>query len=121
MAFLDELKDMATDVAQVAGKKVNEAYSATKLKMELAEKQGALRNLYKELGEIVYNNIKQGDEEDAAGDIEGKIMEIDYALEEIARIKEEYGEVKNLRVCSSCGKSVSADFNFCPECGSARE
>ncbi len=116
MAFLDDFKFMATDAAQLASKKVNEVYGIAKIKMEIGEKQSNLRNLYKELGEIVYKNIKEQTED--ADAVEDKIMEIDYVVEDIANLKKQYREVKKVIICPSCNAEIEESANFCPKCGS---
>ncbi len=115
MALFDELKERATDVVQVAGKKVEEAYGATKIKLVIADKQSQLRTLYKELGEIVYENSKS----DAADleKVEDKISEIDIVLEAVEELKSQERSMKKMVACPSCGKDVAEDANFCSECG----
>ncbi len=115
MAFFDGWKDRATDVVQVAGKKVEEAYGATKIKLQIADKQGELRTLYRELGEIVYENAKKNDPDTDA--VEDKIAEIEIALEGIAALKGEERELKNQVECPECGEGVDKEANFCPKCG----
>lgn len=115
MAFIDELKDRAGDVYQIAGKKMGEAVNLTKVKMAITDKQGTLRSLYKELGEIVYRNYKNEVEDPEA--IEDKIAEIDIAAESIEELKKEYRKIKNIIICPSCNAEIEADVNYCPKCG----
>lgn len=115
MAFLDELKERAADMAQVTGKKVEEVYGATRIKIQIADKQGAVRALYRELGEIVYENSKK-DEADLAA-VEDKIAEIDLALDAVEELKAQERQLKNTVLCPECGKDVDSNANFCPECG----
>ena len=106
MAFIDEIKEKAGDVCQIAGKKVGEAYSLTKVKMAIVDKRSGLRTLYKELGEITYQGYKNGAEDINA--IEDKVAEIDLALEGIEELKV---------MCPACHAEIEADSNFCPKCG----
>ncbi len=115
MAFFDELRDRATDMAQITGKKVEEVYGATKIKIKIADKQSALRNLYRELGEITYENAKK-DEPDLDA-VEDKVAEIDLALEIIEALKADERKLKNTIECPECGEDVNSDANFCPKCG----
>ncbi len=118
MAFVDDLKDRATDVYQVAGKMVGEVYSITKLKVTIAEKKSVLRALYKELGEICYKNLK-GEEEDLEA-AEDKAAEITLVLEDIAELENKCKEMKNMIQCPSCGNYIDKDANFCPKCGAEK-
>lgn len=115
MAIFDEIKEKASSVAIMAGKKANEAYSATKTKMAIAEKKNYLKTLYRELGEITYNGYKNSDQDLNA--IEDKIAEIDLTVEKIEELKSEYRKAMNVTVCPSCNAEIEADANFCPKCG----
>ncbi|MCD8049794.1 MAG: zinc ribbon domain-containing protein [Clostridia bacterium] len=116
MAFLDDIKDKASDAAVVAGKAVNEIYEATRIKMAIAEKKGTVKAIYREIGEAVYASVKNG--EDASDVIEDKVAEIDAIFEEIEALRDRQMKIKKLRVCASCGSSVPDDCKFCPKCGS---
>ena len=116
MALFDELRERAADVAQATGKKVEEVYGATRIKLQIADKQSAVRTLYRELGEIVYENAKK--EEPDMDALEDKIAEIDLALDAIEELKASERKLKNTVACPACGKDVDAEANFCPECGS---
>lgn len=119
MAFLDELKDRAADVAQVTGKKVGEAYTVTKLKVQIADKLAGVRTLYRELGEIVYENSKQENADTAKA--EDKIAEIDLALDVIEELKSKERELRSIVVCPTCNENVDSESNFCPNCGNEME
>lgn len=115
MAFFDGLRDRAADMAQVTGKKVEEVYGATKIKIQIADKQSAVRTLYRELGEIVYENSKKAEPDSEA--VEDKIAEIDLALDAIEELKASERKLKNTTLCPECGEDVDAEANFCPKCG----
>lgn len=115
MAFIDELKDRANDVAQVASRKVGEAVGITKVKMALAEKQSTLRALYKELGEMVYVNFKRDIEDNEA--LEDKFAEIDLVIDSIDELKNELKQIKNMKTCPHCGSDIEEDANYCSKCG----
>lgn len=117
MALFDELRDRASGVFQVAGKKAEEAYGATKIKVQIADKQSALRTLYRELGEIVYENAKKEEPDGAL--LEDKIAEIDIALDAIEELKASERALKNTVVCQECGEEVDKNANFCPKCGTS--
>lgn len=115
MGLFDELKDRANDVKQVASKAVGDVYSATRVKMSLVEKESAVRTLYRELGEIVYKNAKEGNSGET--EIEDKIAEIDLALEQADELKQKYRDIKNVAMCPSCNGEMDASVKFCPNCG----
>ena len=119
MAFVDDLKDKATDVAQVAGKKMGEVYSITKLKVSIAEKKRVLRALYRELGEIAYENYKT--DNDDMDEFSDKAAEISLVIEDIAELENKCKEFKNMVLCTSCNTYVDKNANFCPKCGAEKE
>ncbi len=115
MAFLDDLKDKASDAAVVAGRAVSDVYEATKIKMAIAEKKGTVKAIFKEVGEMVYNSYKDGEID--KDEIEDKISEIDSIMEEIAALKDKQMKIKKLRSCVGCGSKIPDDCKFCPKCG----
>ncbi len=117
MDFMDELKDKATDVAAVTGKKVAEIYSATKLKIAISDKKSQLGKLYKELGKLVYKTAKGEYESEDSNEIEDKIQEIDLVIEVIEELKAAEGQLKNMKFCPECKSRMEDKANFCPNCG----
>ncbi len=115
MAFIENALQKASDAALFAGKKANEAYSAAKTKMEIAEKKNYLKTLYRELGEITYKGYKNSDSD--MNEIEDKIAEIDIATEKIEELEKEYGKMKNIMVCPYCNEKIDEKSKFCPNCG----
>ncbi len=115
MAFLDDLKDKASDAAVVAGRAVSDVYEATRIKMAIAEKKGTVKAIFKEVGEMVYNSYKDGEID--KDEIEDKISEIDSIMEEIAALKDKQMKIKKLRSCAGCGSKIPEDCKFCPKCG----
>ncbi len=119
MGLFDDLKDRAGDAVQIAGKKVGEAYGATKLKVQIADKQSQVRALYRELGELVYENSKKDDPDITL--VEDKIAEIDLALESVADLKNQERTMKSMVMCINCNADVDSDAKFCPQCGNSME
>jgi len=115
MAFFDDLKDKASDAAVVAGKAMSDVYEVTRLKMSIAEKKGAVKTIFKEVGELVYNGYRKGETDN--DEIEEKMLEIDSIMEEIESLKEKQMKIKKLRACPACGSQIPEGCNFCPKCG----
>ena len=116
MDFMDDLKDRATDVATATSKKVAEIYANTKLKLTISERKAQLRNLYRELGEIVYR-ASIGDGDDVKDDIEDKISEITLAREILDEMQKSEMQSKNLKACPYCDAKVPQGAKFCSNCG----
>ncbi|MGM9551652.1 MAG: hypothetical protein ACI3XA_05295 [Clostridia bacterium] len=116
MAFLDELKDMATDAAQVASKKVNDVYAVTKVKMDISENKSKIRALYRELGEMVYKASK-GEVEEDSNAIEDKIAEISLVMDALEELNEAERHIKKVKVCPTCKEQIDEKSAYCPRCG----
>lgn len=116
MDIMDEIKDKANDVASVTSKKVAEIYANTKLKLNISERKGQLRNLYRELGEIVYK-LSNGNDSVTQNDVEDKIAEINLTLEILDELMEGERQLKKMKLCPYCGEDVQEKSNYCPNCG----
>lgn len=116
MDFVDEIKDKASDVANVTGQKVAEIYSAARLKIAISERKNQLRTLYRELGEMVYEATK-GENEENSNAIEDKIAEISLAREVLEELKASDRQMRKLKVCPNCNEKMDEKSRFCPNCG----
>lgn len=94
MEFLDKVKKIASDVATVSSKQGKKIYSIAKLNLEIVEKQNAVKTLYKEVGFEAYTAFK--DDGDIVGVIKEKLEKIDAIEEEIAILRKNIDDVKNV-------------------------
>lgn len=95
MEFFDKVKKVASDVANVSEKQGKKLYGVTKIKLEIAEKQSKVKNLYKEIGFDAYKAHKA--KADIAEYIKGKLEEIDAFEEEIAILRKREYDIKNVQ------------------------
>lgn len=93
MEFFDKVKKVAVDVAAVSSKKSKKLYSITKIKLEIAEKQNTVKNLYKEIGFEAYKAYKE--DGDIVEAIKSKIARIDSLEEEMAYLRKSVDDIKN--------------------------
>ncbi len=109
------------------GKKASETYQATKEKaVNISEEfkiKGKINNLkerkhtiYTEIGEIVFNDIKDG-KDVAREDITPKCDEISKINDEISKLEVELLSYKKIKVCANCGRELEIEDKFCPACG----
>ncbi|MDO4563750.1 MAG: zinc ribbon domain-containing protein [Clostridia bacterium] len=119
MGFLDEIKDKVSEAANITGKKAGEMYETTKVKLEISELNSAAKNIYKEIGELVYAAHSNGEDNDA--ELEEKFAAIDEIREKLAELDERQIKIKNLKICPQCGATVPDDSSFCPKCGAKTE
>ena len=115
MDFLNKVKEIASSVAAVSVRKGKEIRDIAKIKLEIADKQNKVKNLYKEIGYEAYKEYK------AQGDILGAIKErieiIDSIEDEIAALRKELDEVGNIEEVKSSPnfeddeEATEADFD----------
>lgn len=117
MDFIDELKDKATDVANVTGKKVAQIYSEAKLKIAVSDKKSNIRKLYRELGQIVYEAAKGNVSEEDNTSVDELIAKIDDAIHDLEELSLNEKMLKNMKVCPYCGEGMDKNANFCSNCG----
>lgn len=93
MEFFEKVKNVASDLAEKGGKKSKELYSVAKIKLKITEKQGNVKNLYKEIGYNAYKAYKA--QEDILGAINDKLSQINELETEIATLRNDIECVKN--------------------------
>lgn len=75
-----------------------------------------MEKLYKEIGEIVFNEVKDG--KDASRDvILPKCDEISKIKDEISKLEAEILAVKKMKKCTNCGTEMDINAEFCSKCG----
>ena len=94
MEFFDKVKKVALDAAAVSSKQSKKLYSITKIKLEIAEKQNAVKSLYKEIGFDAYKAYKA--QSDITEFIKNKLEKIDLIEEEIAYLRKNIDDIKNI-------------------------
>lgn len=109
MAFLDNLKRTAKNIAQRTGDMVE----IQKLNMGISQEKDKIRKIYTEIGEEVYQQFKAGND---LGYTE-KCSEITEYEAKIEELQEKQMKLKNSKKCPSCSSEISADTAFCPKCG----
>ncbi len=115
MAFLDDIKKSATDVANKAVKKTEEITGVAKLQMNIKMKEAKLSSVYEEIGRMFYSAERNG--VDFTSEIAGSILKADTLKVEIASAKAEIAKLRNLVICEGCGNEIANDAAFCSFCG----
>ena len=115
MDFLNKVKEVASSVAALSVRKGKEIHEITKIKLEIADRQNKVKNLYKEIGYEAYKTYKE--DGDILGTIKERIDIIDSIEEEIARLRaalEEVGitqEVPSTQEFEADEDAAEADFD----------
>ncbi|MBE6542419.1 MAG: zinc-ribbon domain-containing protein [Ruminococcaceae bacterium] len=115
MAFFEDFKKNASNVADKAAKKTNELTNIAKLNVNIKSAEAKLNTVYEEIGRLFYNAERSG--EDYTADIAASIMKADKLKADIVSYKASIAKLKKLVVCEACGNEISEDFAFCSFCG----
>lgn len=113
MDFLEKVKEVASSFAAVSVRKGKEIRDIAKIKLEIADKQNKVKNLYKEIGYEAYKAYKA--DGDILGTIKERIEVIDSIEEEIAKLRQELdmvgAEVDSVVEFDSDEVADEADFD----------
>lgn len=115
MAFLDELNKRVNGLAQSAQKTAEVA----KLQHQISQKQAEFDSLYHQIGQMYYACRQRGVQPDDS--IDTLCDRVTAAAQEIEVIRGKIDEIRNVARCAACGKEVSRDARFCPNCGAKIE
>lgn len=136
MAFLDKLNTIAKNV----GEKTGDAIEITKLNAKISSEKSAMGELYKQLGEKIYEKYAAGAYQDAdmaelfaavdahrasIAEAEGKIDSIKAENEAKAQAAAEAQAAEKAApagaVCPGCGTPAAEGVKFCNQCGTKLE
>lgn len=98
-----------------AGRKANEMAQATRLNLQVFDRNTECEVLYKEIGKVIYD-IHQGAEtqEDI---IEDKLLALDALHAELDALRTELASLKTVCTCPNCGRQCSREDAYCAGCG----
>ena len=103
------------EVVDVVAKKTEQTVEVQKLKSQIGVMTRNNDRDYKDIGKIVYDKFKKGEEVDDA------FLELCEAIaareESIEELKRQIAEVKGLDVCQQCGEHIEPNAQYCPKCG----
>ena len=103
-------------------KNAGNAKNIAELRIKLGKANNELSELYRSLGCLCYQHCAaEHADEEAQGKEEADIAllreSITQKLSDIAFIKQELSRIEGNTECPGCRKNVSADYIFCPHCG----
>ena len=113
--LMNTIKEKITTTAGVAKKKSGELVEITRLKFSIMDTESDIKKLLNDIGGIIYEAHKNDTEiDDSLGD---KCVEIDGLYAKIAEAQGRIDELRKLKTCTSCGKKMPLENEFCPACG----
>lgn len=132
MALFDKINTIAKNV----GEKTGEAIEITKLNAKISGEKSAMADLYKQLGEKIYEKYASGAYQDAdmaelftavdarranIAEAEDKIKAIKAENQAKAQAVPQAQDAPAGAVCPGCGAAVADGVKFCNQCGTKIE
>lgn len=111
----EQTRTAAVRAADQAGRKANEMAQATRLNLQVFDRNTECEVLYKEIGKVIYD-IHQGAEtqEDI---VEDKLLTLDALHAELDTLHTELASLKTVCICPNCGRQCSHEDAYCAGCG----
>lgn len=116
MDFFNKLTKKATETYKLTKDKTTQISGELKLRGKISELKSKIEEAYKEVGMIVYAEVKNGTEV-SREDVSAKCDEIKAMEEEIEKLQVEILRVKNIKKCVNCGEELELGVRFCSKCG----
>lgn len=116
MEILEKIGDAASKTYQYTAEKTSKIAKETKMKIKINEYKREISDIYKEIGEEVYEKFVV-DEEIDKKELEIKCASIDCLTDKIVDCKNEILKLKEKRQCKNCYEEIEISANYCPNCG----
>lgn len=113
MAFFEKMSETLTVKGKGMADKAKELAEVNHLNGQINTQKNTAEKLYKEIGQLIYENREDWKSVDIATQLE----QLDSIQEKILELQEEILQVKGVRRCAGCGAEVNNDMAFCPKCG----
>lgn len=121
MDFFDKLGKKASEAYKVTADKTGKLAKEAKLRMKMNELKSQINDIYKKIGEEVYQKHIREEEYNINEKLEESCTQIDVLSAEIDTILKECLELKDKKQCPNCFKEIEKNVKFCPSCGAKQE
>ncbi len=115
MDVITNIKETLEKAIKTGVDKSNEIVEITKLKYAIADMEGDISKLMREIGESVYEAYKDSKEPDET--INESCATISEKYAQIDEMRAKLNELKKLTICPKCGAAMDKDSQFCSKCG----
>lgn len=119
--FLEKMKVVAEQTrtatvkaADRAGRKAGEMAQATRINLQIFDRNTECEVLYKEIGRLIYD-IHQGVQIEEQA-IETRLTQLDALHNELEHLRGQLAALKT--ICPHCGRQCSREDAYCAGCGS---
>ena len=117
MDFLNKLGKIANKTYKSASQKTGEIAKEAKIKMKMNENKAKIKDLYEEIGKIIYQKHIHEEEVKIKEDLDSYCSQIDELSKEQEKLQEEVLALKNKRMCENCYTEIELNSKYCPHCG----
>lgn len=117
MDFFNKLGNIANKTYKSASQKTGELAKEAKLKMKMNENKAKIKDLYEEIGKIIYQKHIHEEEVKIKEDLNTYCSQIDEISKEQEKLQEELLTLKNKRICENCYTEIDLNVKYCPHCG----
>ncbi len=116
MDFFSKLGKKASKTYQVTKEKAVNLSEELKLKGKISDLKDKIEDVYKEIGKIVYDEVKDG-KDVSKEEITAKCEIISKYKDEIEKLQSDILALKNVIKCTNCGVELDLGDPFCYKCG----
>lgn len=120
MEIFEKIGDAASKTYKYTAEKTSKIARETKLKMQINECKRDIEEIYKKIGEAVYEKFIV-DEDVKRADLEQNCAEIDTLTQKIVECKDEILHLNEKRQCKNCYEEIELKSRYCPNCGFEQE
>ena len=117
MDFFEKLGKKATETFNSAAEKTNKIASETKIKLKINDCKSKIKDLYLDIGKIVYQKFVLDGKLEIKEDIEEQLSKISEYTNQIEEYEKQILELSDLKQCENCKNKIERSAKFCPECG----
>ena len=117
MEFFEKLGKKASETFNTAAEKTNKIANDTKLKMKINDCKGKINDLYKEIGQKVYEKYVLDGNIDIKDNISEQLSRISELTDEIEGYEKQRLELSDMKQCINCKNKIEKNAKFCPACG----
>lgn len=117
MDFFSKVKNMASETYKKTSKKTGELAKEAKIRMKMNEDKGKIKDLYEEIGKIVYQKYIKDEKLSIKEDLNSYCAQIDDLSEQVEKALDQLLKLKGKRICENCYTEIDVKVKFCPSCG----
>ena len=117
MEFFEKLGKKATETFNSAAEKTNKIASETKIKLKINDCKSKIKDLYQDIGKVVYQKFVLDGKLKVKEDIEEQLTKISEYTSQIEEYEKQILSLSDMKLCVNCKNKIEKNAKFCPECG----